>query len=446
MDYKLQVGGQLEIDSTYGQGNELNEEVDINQNNQVHLQNENHDDSSDLKKICELKEFFQLGENRKKVIKCFNNLYCTKGDNLTNSLIEIFSIDINSDTILYILQKYMHMHGLCIPCYKFTNDKNSCEYNIKCKWCHHYSHLNRSSGLYPNKILHAKNKCYACTHFIKGRLCLSQSECKFCHSFDHLPIHLKTKYYNILNTLYKKKMNTNIINKNILKKMKKSMIKENTYHPTFYVLDKDLMNIFYENEKNSKNNEENNQNNYKQNLKEELTNTIPENNIIYDQNNKKKKITIQHTCNECNQNKKPCLNYFLSLKDCQNNCNDCHDDIHKNKFSNLYFLTYMHNNNICNVCPFINEERCNCDQTTTYCHDTDHISFDIKFKNSINVSSQYLQTQFLYKKEKEVTEIANEQDGYVSNANDASLVESDNTSNIDAHDDNNTLEKEEPKT
>ncbi|WBY58423.1 centrosomal protein CEP120 [Plasmodium yoelii yoelii] len=456
---------------------------------------ENQDYYSDLKKICELKELSQLGENKKKVVKCFNDLYCTKGDNLTNSLSEIYSIDVNSDTILYILQKYLHMHGLCIPCYKFTNNDHSCEYNIRCKWCHHHTHLNINSVLYPNKILHAKNKCNVCTHFLKGRLCLSKNECKFCHSFDHLPIYLKTKYYNILNNLYKKKMNTNIINKHILKKMKKSIIKENTYHSTFYVIDKDLMNIFGEHEKDGKNGgerdgknggerdgknggerdgknggerdgknggerdgknggERDGKNGGERDGKNgddvRLTNSIPQNNIIYDQNNKKKKITIHHTCNECSQNKKPCLDYFLSLKDCQDSCNKCHDDIHKNKFSNLYFLTYMHNNKICNVCPFINEERCNCDQTTTYCHDTDHILFDIKFKNSFNVSSQYLQSQFLYKKEKQLMETANEEDegedGYVSNPNDASLIESANASNIDAHDDNNTLEKEEPKT
>ncbi|CAD2108101.1 centrosomal protein CEP120, putative [Plasmodium vinckei] len=436
-------GEQAEVNSANGKGSEFDEVGDITMSDGHHLQNENQHDSTDFKKICELKELSQLGENKKKVIKHFNDLYCTKGDNITNSLIEIFSIDINSDTILYILQKYLHMHGLCIPCYKFTNNI-SCEYDIKCRWCHHNSHLNKNSGLYPNKMLHAKNKCNVCTHFIKGRLCLSKNGCRFCHSFDHLPSYIKTKYYNTLNNLYKKKMNTNIINKDILKKMKKSMIKENSYS-TFYVLDKDLMNIFYENDKNNKSNEETNQDSYKQESKDESTISIPENNIIYDdQNNKKKKITIQHTCDECNKDKKPCLDYFLSLKACKKKCTNCHDDIHKNKFSNLYFLTYMHNNNICNVCPQINEERCDCDQTTTYCHDTDHISFDIKFKNSIDVASQYLHTQFLYKKEQEINETAND-DENPSNA-DHESNEPANASNVDAQDDDNTLEKDDPTT
>ncbi|CRG97824.1 conserved Plasmodium protein, unknown function [Plasmodium gallinaceum] len=328
---------------------------DINNVNKENHSNEK-DEVYNISKLCELKEISQLGENRKKVLTYFNELYAAKGQSITHSLIEIYYLCINDEIVLYMLQKYLHIHGLCVPCYKFGSNRNSCNLKIRCKWCHHYSHLNKNSCLHPFKMLHFKNKCKVCNHFIKGRFCNLLNECQFCHSIDHLPKNLKKKYHDILNHLYKKKEYSDIITKDLLLNLDEDKKNEKNLD----AFDKDLMFTF------ENNNIDNN-----------------DNNKSFD------------TCIECYENnKKPCINYFLYDHVCLTDCNNCHNEIHKKKNSNLYILNYLHENNLCSVCPLINDNNCVCDNNSIYCHDSDHICYDIKVKNVLDKCLDSLKKEF----------------------------------------------------
>ncbi|SBS99902.1 centrosomal protein CEP120, putative (CEP120) [Plasmodium malariae] len=421
--------------------------------NMDHGQNSNYtinNETINTSRLCELKEIYQLGEQRKKILNNFNELYYTKGQSITNALIEIFELNINDEIILYILQKVLHVHGLCVPCYKFGSNRNSCNLKINCKWCHHYTHLNEHSPLHPLKMLHFKNKCKVCNHFIEGRFCFLLNECQFCHSIDHLPKNLKKHYFDILNSLYKKRKYAHVITKDLLDHLGS----EKDEVSNLGDVTKDLMILFDRDEKNkgtynnivNYNNGHDDYNN-DHNIGGDDCNAervSDSDNYSYDPNNGSAYYNGKHnidindysndrtncnnrsdrgtdsvivnllnrnnmysntkksydTCNECSEGgRKPCSNHFLYQKDCHSNCNNCHNEIHKNKNSNLYILTYHHDNNMCIVCPSINEAKCSCDHTSIYCHHTDHISYKIKVKNVLHDWTFSLRNEFCVTRE-----------------------------------------------
>ncbi|SBT00974.1 centrosomal protein CEP120, putative (CEP120) [Plasmodium ovale curtisi] len=346
------------------------------------------EETCSIAKACELKELSQLGEQRKRALSYVNELYCAKGHSITNSLIEIFSLSNNDDILLYILQKFLHIHGLCLPCYKHGNKKNGCNLSIRCKWCHHYTHLNKNSPLYPSKMLHFKNKCKVCNHFVKGRFCFLLNDCQFCHSVEHLPQILKTKYFHTLKNLYENKLHLDVISKDLLDHLEQCTNEKKNTSNQFDFIDKDLMNICQDTVTN--------QEEYTATSNDNFSNRVNiSNRNVY---NKKKTFDV---CNDCTTHKKrPCITYFLHERDCPSNCNNCHNDIHKKKNSSIYIKTYLHDNNMCYVCPFINEVKCPCDDSAIYCHDTDHISYNLKAKNVIDKYATSLHNEFSHTRER----------------------------------------------
>ncbi|KJP88812.1 hypothetical protein AK88_01502 [Plasmodium fragile] len=327
-----------------------------------------------ITKLCELKEYSQLGEHRNSVLTNFNDLYGAKGRTITKSLMEIFHLNEEEEIILFITQKFLHIYGLCVPCFKFSSPNSLCSNSIKCKWCHHYSHTDQNSDLNPHKMLHMRNKCKVCSYLYRDGFCSLQNECRFCHSVEHLPSKVRQSYFRMLNDLYEKKKHTDVITKELLYSLQQG--KSNSFDGNLFVtMEKELMCMY---------------------------NDIQGGDSVEEgrDNGTDGARKTKETCPECDtQGKKPCSSYFL-LGDAQTscmengNCPDCHSEAHKKKNSSLYFMTYLHDRNLCQVCPNINEENCPCKEDSAYCHDTDHISYGVKMKNVLGVCEASLRGEF----------------------------------------------------
>ncbi|SCO73305.1 centrosomal protein CEP120, putative [Plasmodium vivax] len=343
-------------------------------------------DTANMSKLCELKEYSQLGEHRNSVIANFNDLYGAKGRTITKSLMEIFHLNEDEEIMLFITQKFLHIYGLCVPCFKFSSPNSVCSNNIRCKWCHHYSHTDTNSSLHPHKMLHMRSKCKVCSYLSRDGFCFLQNECHFCHSVEHLPSRVRQTYFHMLNDLYEKKKHTDVITKELLCSLQKGKTHICDLN-IFATMEKELMCV-----------------------EDDIQGGGPiEGGADTGAEEKRNKV---ETCPECDsQGKRPCRSYFLIGKtqtscaengscvengNCAQNgdCPDCHSEVHKKKNSNLYFMTYLHDRNMCQVCPHINEEKCPCEEDSAYCHDTDHISYGVKMKNVLGVCAASLRGEF----------------------------------------------------